>query len=133
MDKQRIIEFAQRLRDAPDNDQRMQQLVGLAPDAALARLGLRRRSGTLGAVMMYGSALVIGALVGAGAAMLLAPTDGKELRTKLRRQARRVSRDVKKVTGEVEEAIAEARGQVGALTKPRRPTANGKRPQSAQA
>ncbi len=37
----------------------------------------------------FGVGLLIGALVGAGAALLLAPTSGNETRKRLRREARR--------------------------------------------
>ena len=39
-------------------------------------------------VGLVGAGLVIGALIGAGAALLLAPTSGEEMRSTIRRQAR---------------------------------------------
>lgn len=116
MDKQQIIDFAQRMRSARDNDARMQEVVRLAPDSTLSRLGLQHRSSLLGTVLAFGGAVAIGAVIGAGAALLLAPTDGKEMRTKIRRQAKRVSRDVKKASESVEHAMTEARDQINALT-----------------
>lgn len=126
MDRQEIIDFAQRMRSARNNDARMQELVRLAPDSALARVGLQRQSSMLGTVLAYGGAVAIGALIGAGAALLLAPTDGKEMRNRVRRQAKRVSRDVKKVTGNVEQAMSEARDQINALTHSTSTSAHGK-------
>lgn len=126
MDRQDIIDFAQRMRSARNNDARMQELVRLAPDSALARVGLQRQSSMLGTVFAYGGAVAVGALIGAGAALLLAPTDGKEMRNRVRRQAKRVSRDVKKVTGNVEQAMSDARDQINAFTHSSSTSAHGK-------
>ena len=126
MDRQQIIDFATRMRNARDNDARIQEVVRLAPDSALSRLGLQRQSSMLGTVLAYGGAIAFGALVGAGAALLLAPTDGKEMRSRVRRQAKRVSRDVKKVTENVEQAVSGAREQISALTHTSTASMNGK-------
>ena len=116
MDRQNMFDLAQRIVNARDNDARVQELVSLAPDSALARLGLARQPSMLGTVLSFTGAIALGAAIGAGTALLLAPTSGKELQTKLRRQAKRVSRDVKKATDQVEEAVSEVRDQVNALT-----------------
>jgi len=116
MDRQKMFDLAQRIVNARDNDARVQELVSLAPDSSLARLGLARHPSMLGTVLSFTGAIALGAAIGAGTALLLAPTSGKELQTKLRRQAKRVSRDVKKATDQVEEAVSEVRDQVNALT-----------------
>jgi len=111
-----MIDFAQRIANAPDNDARVRQIVDLAPSSALARLGLARQPSMIGTVLSYTGAVAFGALVGAGAALLLTPTTGPELQTKLRRQAKRVSRDVTKATDEAREAASEVRNQVASFT-----------------
>jgi len=116
MDRQSLIDFTQRIAHAPDNDARVRQFVDLAPSSTLARLGLARRPSLIGTVLSYTGAIAFGALVGAGAALLLTPTTGPELQTKLRRQAKRVSRDVKMATGRVERAASEDRDQVAPTT-----------------
>jgi gas vesicle protein len=126
MDRQQIIDFAQRMRNARDNDARMQEVMRLAPDSALSRLGLQRQSSLLGSVLAYGGAMALGALVGASAALLLAPTSGEEMRNRVRRQAKRVSRDVKKATENVEQAVSGAREQISALTNTSTASMNGK-------
>jgi len=107
-----MIDFTTRLVHAPDTDARMRQVVSLAPSSALARLGLVRRSSAMEMALSYGGAIAFGALVGAGAALLLAPTTGKELQSKLRQQAKRVSRDAKKASDRVEEVVSEGRERV---------------------
>jgi hypothetical protein len=117
MDRQAMIDFAQRMMHAPDNDARVHELVNLAPDSALARVGLARQPSMLGTVLSFTGAIAFGAVIGAGAALLLAPTSGEELQGKIRKQVRRLSRDVKKATDQVEEAVSEVREQVDAFTQ----------------
>lgn len=117
MDRQQMFDLAQRIVNARDNDARVRELVSLAPDSALARIGLARQPSMLGTVLSFTGAIALGAVIGAGTALLLAPTSGEELQTKLRRQAKRVSRDVKKATDQVEEAVSEVRDQVNAFTQ----------------
>jgi gas vesicle protein len=112
-----MIQLAQRIMNAPDNDTRVQELVALTPDATLARIGLARRPSFLGTALTITGAVAVGAVLGAGTALLFAPTSGRELQTKLRRQAKRVSKDVKKATDQVEEAVAEVREQVASFTQ----------------
>ena len=121
MERQAMIDFAQRMMHAPDNDTRARAIVDLAPDSALSRMGLARQSSTMGTVLAYTGAIAFGAIVGAGAALLLAPTSGDELQKKLRKQAKRISKDVKKATDQVEEAVMEVREQVSAFAHPDAP------------
>lgn len=128
MDSQTMFDLAQRLVHAPDNDARARELVNLTPDAMLSRLGLARKPSVLDTFLSLTGAAAFGAIVGAGAALLLAPTSGKELQTKLRRQAKRAARDVQKATDQMEEKISEVREQVTAFTHNEPPhTTDGKR------
>ena len=106
MDSQSMIQLAQRILHAPNNDARVSELVHLAPDAALARIGLAHRSSFLGTALSLTGALVVGVAIGAGAALLFAPTSGNELQAKLRRQAKRLSREAKKAAGRVEAVVS---------------------------
>jgi len=116
MDRQQMIDLAQRIVHAPDNDARVQELVQLTPSSTLARIGLAHRPSMLGSVLSFTGAVAIGAIIGAGTALLLAPTSGEELQTKLRRQAKRAARIVTKATDQAEDAVSEVRDQVNAFT-----------------
>ena len=115
MDRNEMMDVARRIARAPNNEARICELTSLASDAALSRLGLQHRSSMLGTAMTVTGALVIGAAIGAGAALLFAPTSGKELQQKLRRQAKRVSRDVKKAQSEVEERVSDVRDSISSF------------------
>jgi len=112
-----MMDFAQRMIHAPDNDTRAREIVGLTPDATLARIGLARQPSTIGIVLSYAGAVALGAIAGAGAALLLAPTSGDELQEKIRTQAKRMSRDMKKATDQVDQAVSQVRDQVNEFTQ----------------
>jgi hypothetical protein len=116
MDRQAMTQLAERIARAPNNEARVQELVNLAPDAMLSRIGLAHRSSMLGTALTFTGVFVVGAAIGAGAALLFAPTTGQELQTKIKKQGRRLSRDVKKATDSVEERVAEVRDQVSSFT-----------------
>jgi hypothetical protein len=128
MDRQSMMDFAQRMMHAPDYDARAREIVGLTPDTMLARMGLARQPSTIGIVLSYAGAIALGAIAGAGTALLLAPTSGEELQEKLRAQAKRLSRDAKKATDQVEEAVSEVRDQVNAFTHGDSTSPTGRRP-----
>ena len=96
MNRQTMVDLAQRVARAPSNDARMHELMHYAPNSTLARFGLAHRSSGLGALLGVTGAFAIGAMVGAGVAALLTPTSGKELQTKLRGQGTRLSGAAKK-------------------------------------
>jgi hypothetical protein len=52
-------------------------------DDVLGLVGVERRHSTLGRVLPVIGLVATGAAIGAGAALLLAPSDGKQLRTRL--------------------------------------------------
>ena len=52
-------------------------------DDVLGLIGVERRHSTLGRVLPAIGLVATGAAIGAGAALLLAPTDGKELRSRI--------------------------------------------------
>ena len=57
-------------------------------------------------VMMGALLVVVGAILGAGAALLLAPQSGREMRRDISRYARKTSRKVEGVAGEVGGSVA---------------------------
>lgn len=127
MDRQTMIDLAQRIARAPSNDARITELANLAPDAMLARYGLAHRSSVLGSLVAGTGIFLAGAAIGACTALLLAPSTGKELQQKIRKQSRRVSRDVKKATADMEERVAEVRDQVSSFTGSDHHTSHGRR------
>jgi len=57
-------------------------------------------------VMMGALLVVVGAILGAGAALLIAPQSGRQTRRDIARYARKTSRKVEGVAGEVAESVA---------------------------
>jgi len=57
-------------------------------------------------VMMGALLVVVGAILGAGAALLFAPQSGREMRRDISRYARKTSRKVEGVAGEVGGSVA---------------------------
>lgn len=108
MDLQSMLTLAQRLVGAPDNAARAQQIMGLTPDRMLSSIGLSHRPSTLGAILPIAGALVVGAAVGAGMALLLAPTTGPELQSRIRTQVDRLSSEAAKVTETIAARVADA-------------------------
>lgn len=98
MEPQTMFDLAQRITRAPNNDARMQELMELVSNRTLSRFGVAHRTSALSMVLSLTGAVAIGAILGAGTALLLAPTSGKELQTKLRGQAQRLSRSAKKAS-----------------------------------
>ncbi len=58
-------------------------------------------------VMMGTLLVVVGAILGAGAALLVAPQSGRETRRDIARYTRKAGRKVEGVAGEVAESVAE--------------------------
>lgn len=57
----------------------------------------------------FAAGLVLGALIGAGVALLLAPQSGEDTRRLLRRRARRLARDARHGYGDVKDRVRELR------------------------
>ena len=116
MNRQAMISLAQRLTQAPDNAARLLEIGNLAPDAILSPLGLARRSSFATTALTATGIFVVGAAIGAGVALLLAPTTGLELQTKLRSKGERVTRDrrmareARRAAGQVAAHVAEIQG-----------------------
>ena len=108
MDTQEMFTLAQRMLAGPDTDARMRALVRLAPDGMLSRLGLEQRSSALGTALSMTGVFVGGAALGAGAALLLTPVTGEELQARIRKQAKRVSGDVKKAADRIDARVLDA-------------------------
>jgi hypothetical protein len=108
MNRQAMIDFAQRVAHARDNDARIHEIVKLAPSSTLSRFGLAHQPSALGTFFSYAGAVLCGAIVGAGAALLLAPSSGEELRADLRTQADRLTRKAKSAADRVEHGIETA-------------------------
>ncbi|HXY70019.1 MAG TPA: YtxH domain-containing protein [Gemmatimonadales bacterium] len=64
-----------------------------------------------GKARTFGAGLILGALVGAGLALLLAPQSGAETRRTLARRARQLGSDAKDRYEEARERIRRARAQ----------------------
>ena len=67
-------------------------MSGLAKDAREDRMD---REGGNGGLRTFGAGLLIGALVGAGIALLVAPSSGEETRRLISRRARRLAADAR--------------------------------------
>jgi gas vesicle protein len=67
----------------------------LASDAREDREDRMDREGANGGLRTFGAGLLIGALVGAGIALLVAPSSGEETRRMLSRRARRLAADAR--------------------------------------
>jgi hypothetical protein len=107
-----MMDFADRIVRAPDNDARAREIVNLAPDATLARYGLMHRPSMITTTLAFTGAVAIGAFIGAGAALLFTPMTGKDVQEKLRTQAKRLSREAKNAADRVESSVANIRDQV---------------------
>ena len=85
-------------------------MSGLAKDAREDRMD---RKGGNGGVRTFAAGLLIGALVGAGIALLVAPSSGEETRRMISRRARRLAADAR-------ERYDEARHELKQLRERRR-------------
>lgn len=83
-------------------------LRALEVDDALKLIGVQRRRSFLLPVGLFAG----GALVGAGLGVLLAPTSGKKLRARLRRQARALGTEAKAAALEAAERVEGVAEQV---------------------
>jgi hypothetical protein len=104
-----MMQLAQRLAHAPSNEARMCEVTGMIPDATLARYGLAHKTSALTTALTMGGMVLVGAAIGAGVALLFAPTSGRELQQKMRRSAKRMSREMRKATTEVEAKVESVR------------------------
>lgn len=116
MDRQAMMDLAQRIVHARDNDARAREVMTLASDDLLHRLGLAREPSLLERTLTIGGAIALGAVVGAGTALLLTPSTGAEMQDRLRTQAKRLQKDFRKVTDRVEQTASDVREKVDALT-----------------
>ncbi len=78
----------------------------LASDAREERMD---REGGKSGVRTFAAGLLIGALVGAGIALLLAPTSGEETRRLIARRARRLAADAREHYDEAKHRLRRAR------------------------
>jgi gas vesicle protein len=69
------------------------------------------KEGGNGGVRTFAAGLMIGALVGAGVALLLAPQSGEETRRALARRARRLADDARERYDDVKHQLRRAREQ----------------------
>lgn len=69
------------------------------------------REGGSGGVRTFVAGLLIGALVGAGIALLVAPQSGEETRRSLARRARRLAEDARERYDDVKRQLRHARAQ----------------------
>ena len=114
MDRQAMINFAQHLANAPDNAARLIEVGSLVPETMLSPLGLARRTSFSTTALTVTSIFVVGAAIGAGVALLLAPTSGEELQTKLRSRGERATRDAK-ISAEAKRASQQVAVQVAEI------------------
>lgn len=112
MDRQELKNLASRVANAPSYEARIAELIRATPEATLNRFGLAHQMGWMGPFLALTGAFAIGAGIGAGTALLLAPSSGEELRGKLRQRAKRVGQGVKEVKGKAEERAVNARDRV---------------------
>ena len=82
---------------------KLNDMKNLSKDDLLAALGLQTRPSALGAIMGTLGLVGIGALLGAGAALLWAPKPGHELRREL---GDRINGATRRVTERVREEMA---------------------------
>jgi hypothetical protein len=93
----------------PSLEKTMSYLEDLDPRAAIQALGLQREHHTaMDLALPVLTAFVLGAGVGAGVALLLAPTSGRELRTDLSRKANELKDDLAQKATELQENVRKA-------------------------
>jgi hypothetical protein len=85
---------------------KLNDLKNLSKDDVLAALGLQTRDSTLGTVFGSLGLIGLGMLIGAGAALMMAPKSGRELREDLSTRLNGTSR---RVADRVREELAAAR------------------------
>jgi hypothetical protein len=85
---------------------KLNDLKNLSKDDVLAALGLQTRDSTLGTVFGSLGLIGIGMLIGAGAALMMAPKSGRELREDL---STRLNGTTRRVADRVREELAAAR------------------------
>ena len=112
MDRQELMNLAQRVAHAPSYEARLGELFRLAPESTLNRYGLAHQTGWGGPMMAMTGAFVLGAGIGAGIALLFAPYPGEELRGRLRQRAERLGEGVKDATHKAEDKVVHARDRV---------------------
>lgn len=112
MDRQELMNFASRIKNAPSSEARFAELFRMAPESTLNRYGLSHHTGWAGPILALTGAFAIGAGIGAGVALLCAPSSGEELRGKLRQRAKRIGDDVKDARNKIEERASHARDRM---------------------
>jgi hypothetical protein len=85
---------------------KLNDLKNLSKDDVLAALGLQTRDSTFSAVAGSLGLIGLGVLLGAGAALLMAPKSGRELREDL---SSRLNGTTRRVADRVREELASAR------------------------
>ena len=83
----------------------------LASDAREDREDRMDREGGNGGLRTFGAGLLIGALVGAGIALLVAPSSGEETRRLISRRARRLAADARERYEEARHQLRQARAR----------------------
>jgi gas vesicle protein len=112
MDRQDLMNIASRIVQAPSYEARIGELFRLAPEETLNRYGLSHRASWVGGFLAFTGAFALGATIGAGTALLLAPSSGTELRGKLRQRAQRLEENVKDVAERTEGRVGKVRERV---------------------
>jgi gas vesicle protein len=85
---------------------KLNDLKNLSKDDVLAALGLQTRDSTVGTVFGSLGLIGLGMLIGAGAALMMAPKSGRELREDL---STRLNGTTRRVADRVREELAAAR------------------------
>jgi gas vesicle protein len=112
MDRQELMNLASRIAHAPSYEARIGELFRAAPESMLNRYGLAHQTSWASSFLAITGAFALGAGIGAGTALLFAPSSGNELRGKLRPRARRISDNVKDAQHRAEEKVVNARERV---------------------
>lgn len=86
----------------------------ISPDALLDRLGLQHKPSASTQMLTFGALIMGGVVVGAAAALLLAPKSGRELRGDLQKGAHQLSDTV---SAKAHSAVASAQSAVAAAQR----------------
>lgn len=89
MDNQALRQLVERIVKAPDNETRIQELISFAPEALLHRSGSSHRGSMVESTLSFTGAMALGAVVGAGATLMLVPGARSELRERVRKMLER--------------------------------------------
>lgn len=119
MDRQDLMNLASRVAHAPSYEARIAELIRSAPEATLNRYGLSHTGSGIGSFLAFTGVFALGAGIGAGVALLFAPTTGEQMRNKLRSSANDLGNEVKDAAAKAEEKMVSTRERVASSVAPK--------------